>query len=546
MRDFKTGWAAAIVFVALAAFHTWPLVRAPARLSLNYNADAQLNEWIVSWIAHALPSEPRRLFAGNIFQPDDRALAYSEPLVVPALVGAPIRWIGGSPVLTFNLLLLSGLAATALAGWWVAFRWTGSFAAGLVTGSLTAFNTHLLTRLPHLQAAHAWGLVLVVYFADQLLVGFPAWNANVPSARQNLRMVLLLACVIGATALTSVYWLVFAVVAILVAVIVGAESARAVGRVALACAISAVFALPVLLPYLRLAAQGTRRPIEQVAQLSATLSGYLVSTSRIDSWWSHRFFTNGLNLFFPGVVALTLAGVGLVAAVSAGGDSRRRVLTLAILAVVGVVFSLGPATFIYSALYSIVVPLQGVRAAVRFGYLFLLAVALIAGFGVAELERRLRPRAAALLVGTVMLAAVTAEAWHGPIQTLPFDGIPRIYSLLDSVKTPVLLVEVPFYPPQAVFENGEYVLNATSHWKPIMNGYSGYTPDAYRRRATAFWFFPEDVAISTMRHEGATHIMVHLERFGDEADSVRRALERRTDMRLLAADRLGHRLYELR
>jgi hypothetical protein len=144
-----------------------------------------------------------------------------------------------------------------------------------------------------------------------------------------------------------------------------------------------------------------------------------------------------------------------------------------------------------------------------------------------------------------MLGAVTAEAWQGPVRTTPFEGVPRIYSFLDNVKAPVLLVEVPFYPAQAVFQNGEYVLNATGHWKPIMNGYSGFTPDAYRRRAPPFWFFPADVAVSAMRREGATHIMVHLERFGEEADAVRRALEKRTDLKLLAADRLGHQLYEM-
>src|SRR5262249_49632125 len=135
MNRIRTGWSATLVFALLAALHTWPLVRAPARLSLNYNADAQLNEWIVSWISHALPTEPQRLFAGNIFQPDEHALAYSEPLFVPALAGAPVRWLGGSPVLAFNLLLVSGLAATGLAAWWVVFRWTGSFAAGIVSGA---------------------------------------------------------------------------------------------------------------------------------------------------------------------------------------------------------------------------------------------------------------------------------------------------------------------------------------------------------------------------------------------------------------------------
>ncbi len=113
-----SSWGGAVLLcLVLAVLHTWPLASAPARLSLNYNADAQLNAWIVSWIPHALRTAPARLFAGNIFQPDDRALTYSEPLIVPALAGAPIRWLDGSAVLTFNLLLMLGLAATALAGW---------------------------------------------------------------------------------------------------------------------------------------------------------------------------------------------------------------------------------------------------------------------------------------------------------------------------------------------------------------------------------------------------------------------------------------------
>ena len=47
-----------------------------------------------------------------------------------------------------------------------------------------------------------------------------------------------------------------------------------------------------------------------------------------------------------------------------------------------------------------------------------------------------------------------------------------------------------------------------------MNGYSGFTPMSYRRRADVFWRFPEPGVIEAMKSEGATHLMVHLERFG--------------------------------
>jgi hypothetical protein len=50
-----------------------------------------------------------------------------------------------------------------------------------------------------------------------------------------------------------------------------------------------------------------------------------------------------------------------------------------------------------------------------------------------------------------------------------------------------VLVEVPFYPPEAVFMNAEYVFNSTAHWRPLMNGYSGYTPASYREYSWIFW-----------------------------------------------------------
>lgn len=95
---------ACVFLVFLAVAHTWPLASAPHRLSLNHHADAQLNAWIVSWVAHALPTEPLPLWQSNIFQPRERALSFSEPLIVPAIAGAPVFWLTGSAVLTFNLL----------------------------------------------------------------------------------------------------------------------------------------------------------------------------------------------------------------------------------------------------------------------------------------------------------------------------------------------------------------------------------------------------------------------------------------------------------
>ena len=75
--------------------------------------------------------------------------------------------------------------------------------------------------------------------------------------------------------------------------------------------------------------------------------------------------------------------------------------------------------------------------------------------------------------------------------------------------------------------NGEYVLNATAHWRPLVNGYSGDIPDSYRNAADRLWYFPEARAMDALRDVGATHVMVHLEKFTpQERDDIDIALPR--------------------
>src|SRR6516162_2572890 len=123
-----------VVCLLLAVVHTWPPALHPARYSRNDNADTQLNEWILAWVAHQLPRDPAHLFEANIFYPAHDALAFSEPLIVPALMGAPLAWLGASPVLVYNLVLLAGFALTAFVTCVLVREWTASAVAGLIAG----------------------------------------------------------------------------------------------------------------------------------------------------------------------------------------------------------------------------------------------------------------------------------------------------------------------------------------------------------------------------------------------------------------------------
>jgi hypothetical protein len=525
--------SALAVFLLLAVFHTWPIAEAPWRRSLNHNADAQYAEWSLAWVARSLVHNPAALFDGNIFAPETGTLAWSEPAITPALAGAPLIWLGASPVLVYNLLLIAGLTLTGWTTWLLIRTWTGSGVAGLVAGALAAFNVHLLTRLPHLMAAHAWTLPLTLLCADRLI------------RRRRPVDVVWLALAVAATAANSLYALAFAGIIVAVVGISSGIRPRPVLAIGAGSLLGLVLAGVVLAPYIAHAAEGFTRPLEMVADFSATPAGYLASTSLLHSGWSAPFHRGDVTVFFAGVTALLLAACGIATGIAAPGQ-RRRVLVIVALGVVGVVLSLGPATGLYRWLYSWALPLHGLRAAARFGYLHLFAVALAAGFGMAWLETRLRSRRAIAAVTTLALMLVTAEAWQGPVRTTPFRGVPSIYSLLADSKKPVLLVEVPFFPPDAVHENGPYLVNATAHWQPLMNGHSGFTPASYRRRAESFWFFPEPWAIDAIRREGATHLMVHLEFFAHEAPMLANALLEQPDLWLIAADTRGHRLYEVR
>jgi hypothetical protein len=539
-RLLRSHWTvAALIFALLAIVHTWPLVTEPGTLSRNDNGDAQLNEWILAWVAHQLPRHPLQLFQGNIFYPAKDVLAFSEPLIVPALMVAPALWLGASPVLAINLAMLIGFALTALGTYALVFSWTRDRLAALTAGSLFAFNAHTLTRLPHVQAMHAYGMPLSLLLADRL-IGQP----------RPVTAVLLGACM-AMMAYTSGYFVVFATVMIAVVLIVrisdGIRSLQVAAMFGLAAITAAVLALPLLIPYRRVAIeQHMVRPLAEAGLYSATLIGYLAAPGRVHfETWSSGFFANPVDSFFPGAIAVLLSLAAIWHAIRRRDEPARVAMVFAI-GFIGLLLSLGPKTPLYAWLYTVFPPMQGLRAAARFGGLFLLAIALLAGIGLARLRQGLNRRwATAAAIAAVFL--VNLEALRAPFEYRRWRGIPEIYRLLASEPGKVVLAEMPFYPPHAVFENAEYVVNSTAHWRPLMNGYSGYTPVTYVDAASLMWYFPDARAFPPMNANGVTHIMVHPHRWGHESSRVIERIAGQPDLELIAVDeKTGIRLYRYR
>jgi hypothetical protein len=527
VSDRRLAAAALAACLALAVLHTWPLAANPGGLSRHDNADTMLNEWIVAWVAHQAPRDPLHLFDANIFHPEPRSLAFSEHMTVQGLMAVPALRLGASPVLAYNLLVMLGLSLSAWSGWMVVRRWTGSHAAGAVAGMLLAFNAHTLTRLPHLQALHVEFIPVVLLATDRLL------------ERRRVRDALLLGVAAALQSLTSNYLMV--ATAVMVSVALAARACewirpaprRTTALIALAAALSAAIVAPFLYPYyLARQEQGLARTLDEVARYSSTWRDYLSTAGRLHAaWWSHRF-AEGTTALFPGVAALLLAVTGMAAA---PGWRDARIRMVAAFGVAGAALSFGPALPGYAALYRWLPILQGVRGAARFGFLALAAVAVLAGFGVAALAARWRGRRwwPAAVAGIVI--AVNAEALRAPLVFRPFEGIPRIYASLgdESVRA---VAEFPFATPATIVRNAPYVLNSTAHFKPLVNGYSGFVPPRYADIADALRDFPDARSRARLTALGVTHVVVHLDAYGERAPGMIAALDSTPWLALTASE----------
>jgi hypothetical protein len=508
------------LFSGLAVVQTWPLATDPAHLSRNDNADTVLNEWILSWVAHQLPRDPLHLFDANIFYPDHLTLAYSEPLIVQSLLGAPLAWLGASPVLVYNLVLLAGFALTGWAAALVVARWTGDWVAGIASGLLLGFNAHTLTRMPHMQALHAEFLPLALLALDAVLRK-PRWRAA-----------LWLAIWFALQALTSIYLLVFTATALVVGTLVRPEdwTADAFKRVApslvASAAIASAIVLPFLLPYWRINNAGFERSLLEVGWYSGSLNDYWTMPSRVHGWIGSS--AGGSTSLFPGIAGLVLAAWALADRPLA---DRRIRMCLAI-GLVGFLLSFGPLVPGYATLYSILPPLQALRAPARFGYLCIVAVSLLAGFGLSVIRKRFTLTPIGRFASMSVLVVVFSESLVAPITYERFTAIPEIYRRLRSEPNAVA-VHLPFPGPDAIVRNTAYMLGSTLHFKPILNGYSGLIPPSYLRHATELAGFPGPDTSATLRSLGVTHVFLHTDRLTSAAAA---AASRLDGLREIAAE----------
>jgi hypothetical protein len=451
--------------------------------------------WRLAWIAHALPRDPAHLFDGNIFYPHLRTLAYSDATLFEGLLAAPWLWAHVNLVLVYNLCVLAGIVSSGVGMFVLVRRLTDDPDAALVAAAVFALAPYRIEHVMHLELQWTVWMPLAFYAVHRLF--------DRPSGRAGV----ILGAALAFQLLSSVYYGVF--LGLLVAafvVMLLATRPRQAQTVLLPLGVAAVTVAAVAaayaLPYIDAAREvGTRAPGE-TASFSAQLSSYLSAPEQnwIWGWTSWRFEGNELRLF-PGMAAVLIAVTGVA------GNHRERLvwIYLAILAL-AIELSLGMNGTVYAWLYAHVTPLRGFRAPARFGILAVCALAVLGGFGFRVLRRWIdAPRA--LLVAA--LVAIAVECGSAPLHLARVQrSLPDVYTVLERFLTPQrgsAVIELPMASGFNVF----YMFWSTRHWRPLVNGYSGYSPRDFEETVKCMDSFPDAASIARLRALNVSHVLLH-------------------------------------
>jgi len=176
---------------------------------------------------------------------------------------------------------------------------------------------------------------------------------------------------------------------------------------------------------------------------------------------------------------------------------------------------------LYWWLYQYVPGFDGLRVPARMAMIFALALAVLGGYGARAIERSLRRSGAVLAVVSLLFLVEASPApimmngtWSvgdlkpPPARLIAPGGPPRIYQEVRALPAQAVLAEFPFGEEQYDLR---YMVYSATHWRPLLNGYSGGFPRSYavNRAGLGRVLDDPDTAWRVLASSGATHVIVH-------------------------------------
>jgi hypothetical protein len=490
---------ALLAALTFTAWVTWPQALHLATAGAQHQ-DTYFSMWRLAWVAHGLTSQPFALFDTNIFHPFRGTLAYSDAMLLQGVLAAPFFWAGLPPLLVYNIMLFAGFAGSGVGMFVLARRLTGAAGPALVAAGVFTMAPYRIEHFMHLELQ--WAMWIPLTF----------WAIHRSIEERSAKFGALAGLFLWLQVVSCVYYGVFlaltlAVFVPLVLLVSGRIGWTAIGSLVLAASVAILLTIPYAWPYVRNAQTLGPRDLNEVALYSATPVNYLASPPQGLLWgWTSRWGSPERSLF-PGLAATLLALLAL------GHKPRRLVFVYAVVGLWAFELSLGSHGRLYEWIAEQVSILGGLRAPARFSIVAVCAIAALAGFG-AEVARRRwggggTRRAAALtaaLLAVLMVDYANTGMEIGPIHDGPYD----VYTIIRNAG-PGVVVELPTARSNALpGDDYLYAFWSHSHWRPLVNGYSGYYPPHYIQTIEMMERFPDDRSIERLKNLGVRFVVVHV------------------------------------
>jgi hypothetical protein len=389
---------------------------------------------------------------------------------------------------------------------------TGSGGAALLAGTIFAFPPYRFEHIMHMELQWVMWVPLA----------FLALHKTIDRAR--LRDGLATGAAVALQMLSSIYYGIFLATLLPVSGVLlqFGRNRLNIRRTTIALAAGAILAVafigPYARPYLLARERVGERPTGQIRTFSARPADYLLVPQ--ENWlygrWQER--GEGERRLFPGAIAVLLAVIAVFLR-----PPSRVIVVYGLAAVVAFEASLGFRGYAYSFLYSYVSPFRGLRAPARLGIFVVFFLAVLSGFGYSFLAATLRRRTRVILL-LILLAAVLLEDCT-PVQLVTYPNTaPPVYRLLASRPAGV----VAEFPMPAIDTlpgpDPKYAYMSTFHWKPLVNGYSGFFPPSYLRRIEAMRRFPEPFSLRALRGDGVRYLVIHATGYVEDREMYNKIL----------------------
>jgi hypothetical protein len=496
--------------------------------------DPLFSMWRMGWVNHQIVSDPAHLFDANIFYPERLTLALSDPIILPALMGAPLAAVGIHPVVAYNVLLFTGFWLSGIAAYLLVERLTASPPAAFAAGLMFACYSYRFDHYSHLE----------LQMTQWIPLGLIALHLLVVTGRWPYAVALALAGV--AQLYSSMYYGVLfliyaAVVGIGLLVVHRPAIPRLLRAATVGAALAAALSVPLVRPFIAAQAATGERTIDEVTEFSARPSDYLRAHKHSAIWRERILPAAPERALFPGAAPLLLAAVALVPPLS----PMRIVYAAA--GLVAYDASLGFGGYTYPQLHAWLVPIRGLRSPARFSVFVGLTLCVLGGFGVRRILQRWPGRTTQPALLMLVTALIVVDAWPALTLIPVWRTPPAVYQSLPPTGS-VVLAELPVLD-SPVF-NPPFMYFSLWHWRPMVNGYSGHIPASYDELTPALQNFPRGTTPAELRARGVTHVVVNCGlRYAVPCEETRLLMRKSPDLRMVREARWENEqveLYELK